>query len=196
VEKAHPDVFNILLQVLDDGHITDSKGRKVSFKNTVLIMTSNAGAQRIVAPKNLGFSAVNDDKVNYEKMKTGVMEEVKKIFKPEFINRIDEIIVFHSLTGDDMKQIISLLVKNLTLRCEKQMAIKLTVTPALKDHIVTKYTDLKSGARPLKRAVQTVVEDALAQAVLAGKVKQGDTVSMGYKGSEVTIVVKDTEAVS
>ena len=190
IEKAHPDVFNILLQVLDDGHITDSKGRKVSFKNTILIMTSNAGAQRIIDPKNLGFGAGATEKQNYEKMKSGVMEEVKKIFKPEFINRIDEIMVFHALTQADMKEIITLLSGNLTKRCKEQMGIRLTISPALKQYIVEKHADLKMGARPLKRAIQTIIEDALAEEILAGKVKEGDKVAAGVKNGKVTFTVK------
>ncbi len=189
IEKAHPDVFNVLLQVLDDGHITDSKGRKVSFKNTVLIMTSNAGAQRIVDPKNLGFAAESNEKKDYEKMKSGVMEEVKKAFKPEFINRIDEIMVFHQLTGENMKEIVALLSRNLSGRCEQQMGIKLKLSPALKEHLVKKYADKKMGARPLKRAIQSVVEDSLAEEILKGAVKQGDTVTAGYKGEKVTFTV-------
>ena len=181
VEKAHPDVFNILLQVLDDGHITDSKGRKVSFKNTILIMTSNAGANRIVEPKNLGFASEKNEKKDYENMKSNVMEEVKKGFKPEFLNRIDEIIVFHQLNKDNMKEIINLLAANLTKRAAVQMDIKLTLSNALKEHLVDKYSDLKMGARPLRRAIQSVVEDALAEEVLRGAVKPGDTVSAGYK---------------
>ena len=190
VEKAHPDVFNVLLQVLDDGHITDSKGRKVSFKNTILIMTSNAGAQKIVEPKNLGFSSETNDKQNYEKMKEGVMEEVKRLFKPEFINRIDEIMVFHPLNKNDMKQIVSLLAANLKDRCKKQMNISLTITPAVKEHIVTKYTNLKMGARPLKRAIQTVIEDALAEEILKGKIKTGSQVSVGFQEQKITFTVK------
>ncbi|MBQ2802406.1 MAG: ATP-dependent Clp protease ATP-binding subunit [Lachnospiraceae bacterium] len=191
IEKAHPDVFNILLQVLDDGHITDSKGRKVSFKNTVLIMTSNAGAQRIVDPKNLGFAAVSDAKKDYEKMKSGVMEEVKRSFKPEFINRIDDIIVFHQLNNDNMKDIINLLASNLYKRCEAQMDIRLSITPSLKEHLVAKYADNKMGARPLKRAIQSVVEDALAEEILQKKVVPGDVVSAGFKNGKVTFTVKN-----
>jgi len=193
IEKAHPDVFNILLQVLDDGHITDSKGRKVSFKNTVLIMTSNAGAQRIVDPKNLGFAAESDAKKDYEKMKSGVMEEVKRSFKPEFINRIDDIIVFHQLNNDNMKEIINLLAANLYKRCETQMGFRLTITPSLKEHLVTKYADQKMGARPLKRALQSVVEDALAEEILQKKIMPGDSVSAGYKNGKVTFQVKNSE---
>lgn len=191
IEKAHPDVFNILLQVLDDGHITDSKGRKVSFKNTILIMTSNAGAQRIVDPKNLGFAADNSPERNYEKMKSGVMEEVKRSFKPEFINRIDDIIVFHQLNHDNMKEIIQLLSGSLCRRCQDQMEIHLSLTAALKEHLVNKYADQKMGARPLKRAIQSVVEDALAEEILRGNVQPGDTVSAGYKQNKVTFTVKN-----
>ncbi len=190
VEKAHPDVFNILLQVLDDGHITDSKGRKVSFKNTILIMTSNAGAQRIVDPKNLGFASVSDSRRDYEKMKSGVMEEVKRTFKPEFINRIDDIIVFHQLGNEDMKSIVNLLASNLTKRCEAQMDIHLTLTASLKEYLVEKYADNKMGARPLKRAIQSVVEDALAEEILMKKVQPGDTVSAGFKNNKVYFSVK------
>ncbi len=193
IEKAHPDLFNILLQVLDDGHITDSKGRKVSFKNTVLIMTSNAGAQRIVDPKNLGFAVQKDAKADYEKMKSNVMDEVKRLFKPEFINRIDEIMVFHPLTEQDMKQIITLLSKNLCDRCKEQMEIELSFTNTLKEYLIKKHADLKMGARPLKRAIQNVVENELATAILEGRVKRGDTVSVGVRNDKVTFTVKDKE---
>ena len=190
IEKAHPDVFNILLQILDDGHITDSKGRKVSFKNTVLIMTSNAGAQRIVDPKNLGFAAVSDAKRDYEKMKSGVMEEVKRSFKPEFINRIDDIIVFHQLNRENMKAIVSLLASNLRTRCEEQMDIKLTLTAALKDHLAEKFADARMGARPLKRAIQSQVEDSLAEEILLKRVQPGDTVVAGLKNGKICFTVK------
>lgn len=190
IEKAHPDVFNILLQVLDDGHITDSKGRKVNFKNTILIMTSNAGAQRIIDPKNLGFSTQSDEKKDYDKMRAGVMEEVKRLFKPEFINRIDEIMVFHPLNREDMKQIITLLSKNLTKRCKEQMDINLTITPALKEFIIETHADIKMGARPLKRAIQTTIEDSLAEEILAGKIKAGDEVSAGVREKKVVFHVK------
>ena len=196
IEKAHPDVFNILLQVLDDGHITDSKGRKVSFKNTILIMTSNAGAQRIVDPKNLGFAAQANAQKDYEKMKSSVMEEVKRSFKPEFINRIDDIIVFHQLNKDNMKEIISLLSANLCKRCREQMDIHLTITGALKEHLVEKYSDNKMGARPLKRAIQSVIEDSLAEEILMKKVQPGDTVSAGFKNGKVTFTVKERESLS
>ncbi|MDD7147487.1 MAG: ATP-dependent Clp protease ATP-binding subunit [Lachnospiraceae bacterium] len=190
VEKAHPDVFNVLLQVLDDGHITDSKGRKVSFKNTILIMTSNAGAQRIVSPKSLGFAAEKSEKKDYETMKAGVMEEVKKLFKPEFINRIDEIMVFHPLNKEDMKQVVTLLSKNLADRCREQMDIKLTITPALKDHIVEKHTDLKMGARPMKRAIQNEIEDALAEEILQKRIVPGDNVVAGFSKKQVVFTAK------
>ncbi len=190
IEKAHPDVFNILLQVLDDGHITDSRGRKVSFKNTILIMTSNAGASRIVEPKNLGFAAADDQKKDFERMKSGVMDEVKRLFKPEFINRIDEMIVFHPLTQEEMKEIVSLLAKDLSKRCKEQMGIHLVLSPALKEHLVAKYSDAKMGARPLKRALQTVVEDPLAEELLRQKIPAGATVTAGYSGGKVTFKVK------
>lgn len=191
IEKAHPDVFNVLLQVLDDGHITDSKGRKVSFKNTVLIMTSNAGAQRIVDPKNLGFATEKSETKDYEKMKSNVMEEVKRSFKPEFINRIDDIIVFHQLNNENMKEIVNLLASNLYKRCEDQLGIHLTITAALKEHLVKKYADNKMGARPLKRAIQSAVEDALAEEILLKKVVPGDKVSAGFKNGKVVFTVKN-----
>ena len=191
IEKAHPDVFNILLQVLDDGHITDSKGRKVSFKNTILIMTSNAGAGRIVDPKNLGFSAESSEEQDYNKMKSGVMEEVKKMFKPEFINRIDEIMVFHPLNKENMKQIITLLAKSLSDRCKQQMDITLTIAPSIKEHIVDKYSNLKMGARPLKRAVQSVIEDALSEEILNGRVKSGEKVTVSYQNDKVCFKTKE-----
>lgn len=190
IEKAHPDVFNVLLQVLDDGHITDSKGRKVSFKNTILIMTSNAGANRIIEPKNLGFNAKPSEKQDYEKMKSGVMEEVKRIFKPEFINRIDEIMVFHPLNKENMKEIVTLLAKHLSARCEAQMQIHLTLSPQCKEYIVDKYADYKMGARPLKRAIQNTIEDQLAEEILSGRIKSGDKVVAGIKNKEITFTVK------
>ncbi len=190
IEKAHPDVFNVLLQVLDDGHITDSKGRKVSFKNTILIMTSNAGAQRIIDPKNLGFGAAETEKQSYDKMKGNVMEEVKRLFKPEFINRIDEIMVFHPLNKEDMKEIVTLLSKNLSRRCKEQMAIELGVSSSVKEYLIEKHMDVKMGARPMKRAIQSEIEDALAEEILAGKVKSGDRVSVGLKNKKITFTVK------
>lgn len=189
IEKAHPDVFNILLQVLDDGHITDSKGRKVSFKNTIIIMTSNAGASRIVDPKNLGFASKEDKEKDYEKMKNSVMEEVKRAFKPEFINRIDEIIVFHQLMQEDMKDIMTLLSKDLINRCAKLLDIRLIITPAVKIAIVDKYMNLKMGARPLKRAIQSEIEDLLAEEILEQKVKNGDTVKVRYQDKKIVFEV-------
>ena len=191
IEKAHPDVFNVLLQVLDDGHITDSKGRKVSFKNTILIMTSNAGAQRIIEPKNLGFGSGETEKQSYEKMKSNVMEEVKRLFKPEFINRIDEIMVFHPLNKNDMKQIITLLSAQLIRRCKEQMDIHLTISSSVKEYLVEKHMDAKMGARPLKRAIQSEIEDQLAEEILAGKVKRGDTVSVGVKNKKIVFKIAE-----
>ena len=188
IEKAHPDVFNILLQVLDDGHITDAQGRKVDFKNTIIIMTSNAGAQSIIEPKRLGFATVDDAKHNYELMKNGVMEEVRRIFKPEFLNRIDETIVFHALTKEDMKKIVTLLSKTLIDRCKNQMGITLNITPAVKKYIVDKAYDPKYGARPLRRMIQSKIEDGLAEEVLAGKVKNQDTVNVVLKKKEIAFV--------
>ena len=174
IEKAHPDVFNILLQVLDDGHITDSKGRKVSFKNAIIIMTSNAGASRIVDPKNLGFATKTTEQQDYQRMKNGVMEEIKRLFKPEFINRIDEIMVFHPLNKTELREIVTLLSTNLIKRCDRQMGITLSISQTLKNHLVEKYCDVKMGARPLKRAIQTVIEDPLAEEILQGRIRQGD----------------------
>lgn len=191
IEKAHPDVFNILLQVLDDGHITDAQGRKISFKNTIIIMTSNAGAQAIISPKKLGFAAVDDEKVNYENMKQNVMEEVKRIFKPEFINRIDEIIVFHALNKEHMKEIVTLLSKKLVNRCKEQMNIELNIRDNVKKFIVEKGSDDKFGARPLRRAVQTYIEDAMAEEVLNGNIKNGDKVVVSMKGTEIKFSIKE-----
>ncbi|MFA9465511.1 MAG: ATP-dependent Clp protease ATP-binding subunit [Velocimicrobium sp.] len=190
IEKAHPDVFNILLQVLDDGHITDAQGRKVSFKNTIIIMTSNAGAARIVEPKNLGFASMQDESLDYKKMKDGVMEEVKRLFKPEFINRIDEIIVFHSLTKENIKEIVGIMLKGINKRCMTQMNITLKITPGVVDYIVGVGFDQKFGARPLRRAIQTHVEDKLAEAVLEGTIQAGDAVSVRMKGKEVEFYIK------
>lgn len=189
IEKAHPDVFNILLQVLDDGHITDAQGRKVNFKNTIIIMTSNAGAQAIISPKKLGFGASDDEKQNYERMKDGVMEEVKRIFKPEFLNRIDETIVFRSLDKNDMKKIVTLLSKNLVERCSKQMNITLSIKDSVKNYIVESAYDPKYGARPLRRKIQNVIEDALAEEILDGKIKAGDVVDVGMRSDKVRFSV-------
>jgi len=176
IEKAHPDVFNILLQVLDDGHITDSQGRKIDFKNTVLIMTSNAGASRIIAPKTLGFAAQENKETDYKNMKGGVMDEVRRLFKPEFLNRIDEIVVFHQLDRDNMKQIVDILLRNIEKRSENQMEIKLSFDESAREFLIEKGYDPKYGARPLRRAIQNELEDKLAEAMLDGKVKAGDQV--------------------
>lgn len=191
IEKAHPDVFNILLQVLDEGHITDSKGRKVSFKNTIIIMTSNAGAMKIVEPKNLGFAAKTSVEQNYQKMKEGVMEEVKRLFKPEFINRIDEIMVFRQLEKKQLEQIVTVLSKNLIKRCKQQMGIDLTISSSLKAYLIKKHCDVKMGARPLKRALQSEVEDKMAEEILAGKMKAGDKVTATALKDVVVFKVKE-----
>ena len=185
IEKAHPDVFNILLQVLDEGHITDGHGRKVDFKNTVLIMTSNAGAQSIIAPKHLGFGTGKDEKKNYEAMKSSVMQEVRRIFKPEFLNRIDEMIVFHALTKDEIYQITGLLLGELQKRAREQLEITLKISPAVRKHISEKGFDEKYGARPLRRAVQNQIEDVLAEEILSGRVHRGDTVHVGLKKGKI-----------
>lgn len=190
IEKAHPDVFNILLQVLDDGHITDSQGRKVDFKNTIIIMTSNAGAQSIIEPKKLGFGAKEDEKQDHERMKAGVMEEVKRIFKPEFLNRIDETIVFRALNKDDMKKIIGIMVRDLQKRCKEQIQIDLVVREAAKESIVEKAYDRKYGARPLRRKLQDEVEDRLADALIRGEIHAKDRVIVTTKNKEI-IVSKD-----
>lgn len=181
IEKAHSDVFNILLQVLDDGHITDSQGRKVDFKNTIIIMTSNTGAQGIVDPKQLGFVTVSDETKEHEKMKSNVMDELKRTFKPEFLNRIDDIIVFHALSEANVKDITGLMLKELKNRVQTQKDIELKFTDHAKKYIFGKGYDKKYGARPLKRAIQTYVEDVLAEAMLRGDVKKGDTVTVSTK---------------
>ncbi|MCI8370821.1 MAG: ATP-dependent Clp protease ATP-binding subunit [Lachnospiraceae bacterium] len=189
IEKAHPDVFNILLQVLDDGHITDAQGRKIDFKNTVLLMTSNAGARTITEPKKLGFSSGSNEERDYERMKELVMEEVRRIFKPEFLNRIDETIVFHVLNLEHMKKIVTLLLKDLAKRCKEQMNIELVVRDSAKQLIVEKGSDQKYGARPLRRAIQNMLEDQLAEELLKGSVRQdGGRVIVSKKGNELKIV--------
>ena len=192
IEKAHPDVFNVLLQVLDDGHITDSQGRKVDFSNTVIIMTSNAGAKAIIDPKKLGFAAKEDKVGDYKKMKQGVMEEVKQIFRPEFLNRIDEMIVFHTLDKENMKKIVSLLCNEFTGRLEKQMNIHLKLRNSAKELIVEKGTDTKYGARPLRRALQTELEDKLADAILNGDIRPGDHVEAGASKKEIRFFIKSS----
>lgn len=193
IEKAHPDVFNVLLQVLDDGQITDAQGRRVDFKNTIIIMTSNAGAQSIIAPKKLGFAAGEDEKKNYEYMKNGVMEEVQRIFKPEFLNRIDETIVFRALNKEDMKKIVTILSKSLIDRCEKQMGIHLTITGSVKGYIAEKTYNPKYGARPLRRMIQTQIEDMLAEEILSGKIKPGDDVEIRMVKKEIKTVVNSSK---
>ena len=183
-------LFNILLQVLDDGHITDAQGRKVDFKNTILIMTSNAGAAAIQEPKKLGFLAGEDEKQNYQRMKGNVMEEVKRVFKPEFLNRIDEIIVFHSLNKEEIAKIVALLLKEFEKRCKDQMDIELHVRDSVKKHIAETGYDAKYGARPLKRAIQTQMEDALAEEILEGRIKRGDKVAVGYVNDKMRFTVK------
>ncbi len=185
IEKAHPDVFNILLQVLDDGHITDSQGRKVDFRNTVIIMTSNAGAKAIIEPKKLGFTQQEDQKADYKRMKANVMDEVKQLFRPEFLNRIDEIIVFHPLNEDNMKKIVGLMCKEVVQRAKEQLEIILVVRDSVKKHIVETGSDKKYGARPLRRAVQSQLEDKLAEALLNGEIKRGDHVEAGISKKEI-----------
>ena len=185
IEKAHPDVFNILLQVLDDGHITDSQGRKVDFRNTVIIMTSNAGAQAIIDPKKLGFNAREDKAGDYKRMKANVLNEIKLIFRPEFLNRIDEIIVFHPLGAEEMKRIVGLMCKELVGRAKEQLDIRLTIRDSVKKHIVETGTDNKYGARPLRRAVQNQLEDKLAEAILSGEIERGTEVVAGMSKKEI-----------
>ena len=191
IEKAHPDVFNLLLQVLDDGRITDSQGRKIDFKNTIIIMTSNAGAQSIVTPKKLGFASVDDEKQDYERMKSRVMEDVQHIFKPEFLNRIDETLVFRMLNKDDMKKIVTILSNTLIKRCQTQMGIELVITDPVKGYIVEKAYDPKFGARPLRRMIQTRIEDKLAEEILAGNVNKGDKVRVAIVKKEIAFQVKN-----
>ena len=191
IEKAHPDVFNILLQVLDDGHITDAQGRKVDFKQTCIIMTSNAGAQSIVEPKRLGFSQGEDKKKDYEDMKRGVMEEVRRIFKPEFLNRVDEILVFHMLDKQEIRQIVNILVKKLEKRCKEQLDIELVVRSSVKDYLAENGFDSKYGARPLKRAIQNKLEDRMAEEILAGKIHRGDRVIVSVSKKVIKFSVND-----
>ena len=189
IEKAHPDVFNVLLQVLDDGQITDNQGRRVDFKNTIIIMTSNAGAQSIIEPKKLGFAVADDESENYKRMKGSVMEEVRRIFKPEFLNRIDETIVFRALNQEDMKRIVAIMTKTLVERCKSQMDIKLRITGAVKGYIAKEAYDPKYGARPLRRMIQTKIEDMLSEEILAGAIKQGDEVEIRLVKGEIKSAV-------
>ena len=192
IEKAHPDVFNMLLQVLEDGHITDAHGKKVDFKNTIIIMTSNAGANRIVSPKTLGFGQAKTSEEEYQKMKEGVMEEVKHIFKPEFINRVDEMIVFHALNKENIKDITKIMLKQFAKRVKNQMDMELCIADDVVDFISDKGFDKDYGARPIRRALQTELEDVLAEAVLMGDISIGDTVdvSLSCEGTKKKIVVK------
>ncbi len=190
IEKAHPDVFNILLQVLDDGQITDSKGRKVSFKNTIIIMTSNAGANRITEPKRLGFGNKESEQQDYEHMKSNVMDEVKRMFRPEFINRIDEVIVFHPLSKKEVRNIVNIMLKNLDKQVFEQMGIRLKYSNPLRDMLSSESYDKKYGARPLRRMIQQRIEDALADEVLADKISEGDVVNVGYKNGNVIFTKK------
>ena len=193
IEKAHPDVFNILLQVLDDGHITDSQGRKVDFRNTVIIMTSNAGAQVIIDPKKLGFNAKEDAAGDYKRMKNNVLKEIKLIFRPEFLNRIDETLVFHPLSNDEMKKIVSLMCKDLIKRAKEQLGIELIIRDSVKAHIVETGTNVKYGARPLRRAVQNQLEDKLAEAVLSGEIKKDTQVVVSISKKEIKFTCKTTK---
>ena len=193
IEKAHPDVFNILLQVLDDGHITDSQGRKVDFRNTVIIMTSNAGAQEIIDPKKLGFNAKEDKAGDYKRMKSNVLNEIKLIFRPEFLNRIDEIIVFHPLGNEEMKKITGLMCREVVKRAKEQLDIHLTIRDSVKKHIVETGTDQKYGARPLRRAVQNQLEDKLAEVILSGEIQRGQEVSVGISKKEIKFVPRTTK---
>ena len=185
IEKAHADVFNILLQILEDGHVTDAQGRKVSFKNTIIIMTSNAGAQRIIEPRHLGFGVQEDAEADYHKMKDGVMEEVKKIFKPEFINRIDEILVFHTLTKENIEQIVRIMLNTLNKRTTAQMNLTMEVTEEAVAHLAESGFDKNYGARPVRRAIQTQLEDALADALLDGTIAAGDKIKVDCKDKKI-----------
>ena len=189
IEKAQPDVFNILLQVLDDGHITDSQGRKVDFKNTIIIMTSNAGAQSIVEPKRLGFGDRNNAAENYKDMKSGVMEEVRRLFRPEFLNRIDETIVFRQLTKDDLQKIVKIQISSLVNRCKSLQNITLKIRPVAERWIVDKAYDPKYGARPLRRKIQTELEDLLSEKILAGDIHPGDQVTVGVKNDKLSFLI-------
>ncbi|MBS5140128.1 MAG: ATP-dependent Clp protease ATP-binding subunit [Clostridium sp.] len=181
IEKASPDVFNVLLQVLDDGHITDGQGRKVDFKNTVIIMTSNAGARSIVEPKRVGFTSMETEEQSYQNMKKNVMEEVRHIFKPEFLNRIDDMIVFHSLTQEDILEIVKLMTRTVSKRIKENMNITVTFTDKALEKIAEEGYDKAFGARPLRRAIQSRIEDAFAEEYLMGNFKAGDKVSVGVK---------------
>jgi ATP-dependent Clp protease ATP-binding subunit ClpC len=186
VEKAHPDVFNILLQVLDDGHITDAQGRRIDFKNTVIIMTSNVGARNIVSPKRVGFASEEDEQANYKDMQKNVMDEVKKLFRPEFLNRIDETIVFHSLTKENIKEIVYIMFKQLAKRMDTNLGIKLELSEEAVQYLAKEGYDEVYGARPLKRAIQQKIEDKLAEHILDGRIKEGDNVNINLGEEELT----------
>ncbi|MCR5428396.1 MAG: ATP-dependent Clp protease ATP-binding subunit [Lachnospiraceae bacterium] len=191
IEKAHPDVFNILLQVLDDGHITDAQGRKISFKNAIIIMTSNAGAQNIVSPKTLGFATSSDAKADYNRMKEGVMDEVRRLFKPEFLNRIDEMIVFHSLGREEIRKIVTIMTDKIVKRAAEEMSIKLKIDDTFTEYVAEKGFDEKYGARPLRRAIQTDLEDRLAEEILEGRAREGDTVTVAYDRDKKLVTFRE-----
>ena len=191
IEKAHLDVFNILLQILEDGHVTDAQGRRISFKNTIIIMTSNAGAQQIIAPKHLGFGLQDNAEADYKKMRESVLEEVKKIFKPEFINRIDEMLVFHTLTQENIQEIVRLMLASLNKRLEAQMGITLEVSKKVVEYIAKSGFDKNYGARPIRRSIQSKIEDVLADKVLSGEIMPGDKVFADCntpEGEEETLI--------
>jgi ATP-dependent Clp protease ATP-binding subunit ClpC len=190
IEKAHPDVFNVLLQVLDDGHITDSQGRRVNFKNTIIIMTSNVGARNIVSPKKLGFASESNDEKNYDDMKRNVMDEVKRLFRPELLNRIDEIIVFHALLKDHIKEIVEIMIDGLRKRMEQNTGISIDIDQDAKGYLAEAGFDETFGARPLRRTIQSKVEDRLAEEILEGKIKEGDEVTITFKDNELKFEVK------
>jgi len=191
IEKAHPDIFNVLLQVLDDGHITDNTGRKIDFKNTVIIMTSNAGAQKIIEPKLLGFNSGNDEKQNYELMKKSVMDEVKRMFKPEFLNRIDETIVFHTLGKDELVKIVDIMINEIAQRAKKQLDISIKVTTPAKKWIVEQGFEKKYGARPIRRKLQNIIEDRLAEEILDGNISNGDVVNISVVSGELKFSIQE-----
>ncbi len=189
IEKAHLDVFNILLQILEDGHVTDAQGRKVSFKNTIIIMTSNAGAQQIISPKHLGFGTKEDAEADYKKMKEDVLEEVKKIFKPEFINRIDEMLVFHTLSQENIQEIVKIMIAALNKRLEAQMGITLDVSKEAVEYLAKSGFDKDYGARPIRRSIQTKIEDELADRVLSGEIRMGEKVAVGFEDEKITFTL-------
>ena len=187
VEKAHPDVFNILLQILDDGHITDSTGRRINFKNTIIIMTSNLGARNIIEPKKVGFNSVVDTEKNYQDMKKNVMEEVKRLFRPEFLNRIDETLVFHPLTAQHIKEIAELMIRTLVERITRNVGITLTLTQGAIDFLAEKGYDKAYGARPLRRTIQSHIEDKLADEILEGHIHEGDRVLVEFENDAIVL---------